>query len=245
MPSTYMELTNRILRRLNEVEIPEADFPSAKGIQAAAKDSVLDVIREINTTRTDWPFNAVEHTQVLGVGIEEYAWPANFTAIDWNSYQIQKDDTLNINHKTLVPITREQWYSGRRDIDYDSETEGKNIPDFVFPSHGQGWGVSPSPNETYTIKYRYYKNPDDLETYDDETTIPNKFDYVIVAGALYHMNLFKENPDGVQLMKEKFVSGLDAMTNLFLPNPIHIYSGVVNFGGGSAYSSDGFLWYRG
>lgn len=238
MPSTYLQLTNRVLRRIGDVEIPEADFLSVRGIQATAKDAVLDTIREINTSRIDWPFNAVEHTQVLVVGTEEYAWPANFTACDWNSFQIQKDDTLNINHKQLKQISREEWYHYLRDRDYDTETEGKNIPNWVFPSHGQGWGVSPSPDEEYTIKYRYYKNPTDLDAYDDEVTIPNKFDYVILAGALYHMSLYKENPDGVQLMKAAFDSGLDNMTNTFLPNPTHMYATVVNQGGNSFYSND-------
>ena len=123
MPSTYMGLTNRLLRRLNEVEITESDFLSARGLQATAKDCILDTVREINTVRIDWPFNAVEHTQTLEVGVEEYAWPLAFIAADWNSFQIQKDDTLNITHKRLTPVSREEWYEKRRDIDYDSETD--------------------------------------------------------------------------------------------------------------------------
>jgi hypothetical protein len=240
MPSTYMQLTNRLLRRLNEVEITESDFTSVIGIQATAKDCILDTIREINTSKIDWPFNAVEHTQVLGVGVEEYAWPSNFTACDWNSFQIQKDDTLNINHKQLRPISREEWYANLRDRDYDSETDGKNIPDWVFPSHGQGWGVSPSPDEEYTIKYRYYKNPDDLEAFDDEVTIPTKFDYVIIAGAMYHLNLFKENPDAANMSKGAYEQGVKNMTNLFLPNPMYMYSSMSNAGGDvvGTFSSD-------
>jgi hypothetical protein len=233
MPSTYMELTNRLLRRVNDVEITESDFLSVRGIQATAKDCVLDTIREINSCKIDWPFNAVEHSQTLEVGVEEYAWPLQFTACDWNSFQIQKDEALSINHSHLLLITREQWYHKFRDQDYDSESTGVRIPVFVFPSHGQGWGVSPSPDQEYSIKYRYYKNPDDLVAYNDQVTIPSKFDYVILAGALYHMNLFKENSDGVQIIKQKFDQGLKDMSNLFLPNPTYIYDTRVNFGGGS------------
>lgn len=241
MPSTYMELTNRLLRRVNEVEITQSDFAGAKGIQATAKDCVLDAIREINTTKIDWPFNAVEHTQVLEVGTEEYAWPTGFTAADWNSFQIQKDDTLNINHKLLQPISRDEWYEKYRDRDYDSETSGKNIPSLIFPSHGQGWGVSPSPDQEYTIKYRYYKNPTDLSAYNSETTIPNKFDYVIMAGALYHLNIFKENPEAAAMMEKRFMQGIGNMTNLFLPNVIYVYAGNMNLGGGQK-SYTGNMW---
>jgi hypothetical protein len=243
MPSTYMDLTNRLLRRVNDVEISQADFPSVRGIQAVAKDCILDTIREINSSRIDWPFNAVEHTQTLVVGVEEYAWPADFTAADWNSFQIQKSTSLNVNHIQLQPISREEWYHNYRDIDYDSGTAGKSVPSFVFPSHGQGWGLSPSPNKTYDIKFRYYKNPDDLSLYNDQTTIPSKFDYVIMAGALYHMNLFKENAEGVAIIKKKFEDGIQDMVNLYLPNPSYVYDSRVNFGGGQ--TGGGYLFYKG
>jgi hypothetical protein len=238
-----MELTNRLLRRVNDVEITESDFVSARGIQATAKDCVLDTIRELNSSRIDWPFNAVEHSQNLEVGVEEYSWPVDFTAADWNSFQIQKDDALNINHKQLQHISREEWYHNFRDQDYDSEALGKNIPVLVFPSHGNGWGVTPSPNKVYPIKFRYYKNPIDLSAFDDEVTIPSKFDYVIMAGALYHMNLFKENAEGVQIVKKKFEDGIKDMTNLYLPNAMYAYDSRVNFGGG--HSSGGYYFYKG
>jgi len=244
MPSTYMDLTNRLLRRVNDVEITESDFISARGIQAMAKDAVLDTIREINNSRIDWPFNAVEHTQVLEIGTEEYSWPTQFTAADWDSFQIQKDDVLNVKHQQLKPITREEWYANYRDLDYDTGTIGKAVPCYCFPSHGNGWGVTPSPNHAYTIKFRYYKNPTDLVNFDDETTIPDKFDYVITAGALYHMNLFKENAQGVAIMKQKFDSGIKDMVNLFLPNPAYAWDGRVNFGGGQVMRS-GYYFYKG
>lgn len=227
MPSTYMELTNNLLRRLNEVEIEEADFASAKNIQTTAKDCILDAVREINTLRIDWPFNAMEHTETLVVGTEEYAWPAAFTAADWNSFQIQKDEGLGINHRRLIPISREEWYEKYRDRDYDSETDGKNIPYFCFPSHGQGYGISPSPNEAFTLKYRYYRNPTDLSAYNSEVTIPSKFNYVILAGALYHLNLFKENGQGAQMAEERYKHGLTNMQMVFLPNPRQMWDGMI------------------
>ena len=35
--TSYINLTNRLLRRINEVEIPEDQFTSVRGLQAAAK----------------------------------------------------------------------------------------------------------------------------------------------------------------------------------------------------------------
>lgn len=232
MPSTFMDLTNRLLRRVNDVEITQSDFLSARGIQAAAKDYILDTVRTINTTKINWPFNAVEHSQTLETGTEEYAWPTNFTAAEWGSFQIQGDDTIGNTFETLQLITRDQWYAYDRDTDYESTTEGRDIPKYVFPSHGQGFGITPSPDEDYPIKYRYYKNPDDLVNYDDEVTIPNKFDYVIMAGALHHMNLFKENIEAAAIEEKKFKDGVANMVNLLLPNETFAFSPRFNAGGG-------------
>ena len=38
--STFLSLTNELLRRLNEVQIDQADFPNVKNVKALAKDSV-------------------------------------------------------------------------------------------------------------------------------------------------------------------------------------------------------------
>lgn len=232
MPSTWMDLTNKLLRRTNDVEITEADFLSAKGIQAAAKDYIQDVVREINTSKPNWPFNAVEHSQDLEIGVEEYAWPANFTAAEWQSFQIQADSTIGNTFIHLNLTTRDEWYAQMRDIDYQTTTEGRDIPTHVFPSHGQGFGVTPSPNAEYPIKFRYYKDPTALSVYDSQVTIPDKFDYVIIAGALMYMNLFKENVEGFQLSKTQFKEGMSNMVNIFLPNETYVYTPRFAQGGG-------------
>ena len=69
--STFLDLTNQLLRRLNEVEIAQADFPSVRGVQATAKDAIKNAIAKINQAEYEWPFNAVEHTQLLVVGQED------------------------------------------------------------------------------------------------------------------------------------------------------------------------------
>lgn len=240
--TTYLDLSNRLLRRLNEVELTSGNFSAAIGVQATVKDAILDTIREINNSRTDWPFNAVEHSQTLDVGVEEYAWPEQFTMADWNSFQIQKDDVLNINTQSLRAISRDEWYEHYRDIDYDAVATGRGVPVYVFPSHGQGYGVTPSPDQEYSIKYRYYKNPADLSAYSDTTSIPTRYDYVIIGGALYHMNLFKENAQGVAIMKSYYDEGIRDMQNAYLPNPNYVYSGMV---GKPSWSASGFLWYNG
>ena len=58
MPSTYINLCNMVLRRLNEVEIATAEFANTRGIQSLVKDAVKASIAKINQAEFEWPFNA-------------------------------------------------------------------------------------------------------------------------------------------------------------------------------------------
>ena len=158
MGSSFLKHTNNLLRRINEVELTPANFSSTRGLQSVAKDCVQDSIREICQQRWEWPFHAVQHTQVLQIGENEYAWPVDFSSVDWNSFQIIKDDSLNVANTHLLLVNRDQWYNYQKDTDEDSDPNGLRVPKYVFRAHGNGFGVTPSPDKLYTIEFRYYKN---------------------------------------------------------------------------------------
>lgn len=218
--TTYIDLTNRLLRRLNETLLTESDFLSARNLQATAQDAIVDTIRQIYAHKTNWTFLAVQHTQVLTVGQEEYPWPVNFASVDWTSFQILKDDTLGVLNQHLLPITREEWYRRYRDNDYDTGSTGRSYPLNVLPTHGQGYAVTPSPDKAYTLQYRYFKTPDELVNPTDICSIPDKYDFVIIAGALYHMNLFKDNAESTQLSRQHFYDGLNLMVKQAISWPM-------------------------
>lgn len=217
--STFLQLTNRLLRRLNEVELTSSNFSGQKGIHATCKDAILDTIRKINNKRFDWPFNSSEGTQTLVVGTTGYSWPADFVSVDWDSFQLQKDDTLGVGSTILTYIPREVWYESFKDMDDDATADGRGIPSFVFPTHGQGWGLSPSPNKAYKVKFKYFVAPTDLSAHGDETVIPERFDYVIIAGGMYHLSLFKDDPQKSQILKIEFMEGLNDMVNQLTAPP--------------------------
>lgn len=216
MPSTYLNLCNMVLRRINEVEIAQADFGTVRGVQALVKDAVRAAIAKINQAEFEWPFNASEHTQVLTAGRTEYDWPDYFKIADFNSFQIQKDNSLATSYKTLSAIERDDWYRDYRDTDYEAGSAGRGVPDFVFPSHGTGFGVTPSPDKAYSVRFRYYLNYADLTAYDDVTRIPESFDTVIVDGALYHLYMFKDNLDAANAAFIAFQSGLKDLQTLYI-----------------------------
>ena len=218
MPTTYLDLCNQVLRRLNEVEIVAADFPTVRGVHALVKDAVQSAIARLNQAEYSWPFNAAEHAQLLVAGQTEYTWPSNFKVADWNSFQIQKNDSLGVGYKTLKSVDRDDWYANHRDADYDAGSSGRVVPDIVFPSHGSGFGVSPSPDQAYTLRFRYYQNFTQLVNADDESRVPTEFDTVLVDGAMYFLYMFKDNVQAAQAAFLAFEAGLKSLQSIYINN---------------------------
>tara|TARA_B100000768_G_scaffold180534_1_gene200805 strand:+ start:77 stop:766 length:690 start_codon:yes stop_codon:yes gene_type:complete len=218
MATTYIDLCNKVLRRLNEVEISEADFNSTRGVQALVKDAVKAAIAKINQAEYEWPFNAAEFTQTLTAGQAEYTWPSALKKVDWNSFQLQQDDALGASYTSLGYMERDEWYASHRDADYTAGSSGRAVPNRAFPSHGTGFGVTPSPNAAYKVSFRYYLNYTNLSSFGDVTRIPTSFDTVIVDGALYHMYMFKDNIEAANVAFQALMSGIKDLQTLFINN---------------------------
>lgn len=214
--STFIDLTNQLLRRLNEVEIAQADFASVRGVQATAKDAIRNAVAKINQAEYEWPFNAAEHTQVLAVGQEEYSWPQYFKTVDWNSFKIEASASLGIQTTPLTFISRDSYYRDYRPLDDDAGSTGRNLPAYIFPTHGNGYGVSPSPDQAYTLKFRYYMNHVDLQASSDVTRIPETYDNVIIEGALMQMYMFRDNMEAAGISAQLFQQGVKEMQGILI-----------------------------
>lgn len=250
MTLKYIDLCNNVLRRINEVEFSleevdgttgeSANFNAATGLHAAVKDSVKHSIAKINTAEFEWPFNGATATATLSAGTETYTFPTNFKTADFNSFQIQKDDALNSNFKTLRKIERDEYYNLYRDTDDNSDTAGRGIPDFVYMAHGVGsptaqdayFGVTPTPDKAYQLKYNYYEVPATLESANSATRIPDHFEHVIVDGAVHFMFVFKENMDAAQLALMNFQQGIKDMQSQLINTYERVTDRRVQFGGG-------------
>lgn len=220
--STYLQLTNKVLRRLNEVELTDTNFNVARGLQSTVKDAVNDSISAIQTRIPQLNYMAYEHSQDLEQGTTEYAWPDGFTKVDWKSFLVVNDGTLNTSSYFLEYINRDQWYENLKDADEDAGSDGISKPTYVFETHGNGFGVSPSPDEDYLIKFRYWKFPTALSAHGDTTNIDSKFDYVIVAGALFHMYRFRDNDNRLVASQQEFKDGLREMERVLVPKNLYM-----------------------
>jgi hypothetical protein len=56
MATSYLDLTNELLRELNEVTLDSANFSSAVGVQGHVKDSINKAYFDIINSEPQWPF---------------------------------------------------------------------------------------------------------------------------------------------------------------------------------------------
>lgn len=231
MATSFIDLCNSVLRRLNEVEIDAGDFDTTRGVQALVKDAVQNSIYRINQAEFYWPFNAAESVQTLTAGVQDYSLPSDNKVVEWNSFQIQKSPSLGVDYTGLDFISRDDWYRLHRDNDFKAGATGVDAPVYVFPGTSGGFGVTPSPDKNYTVRFRYYRGATKLVNSSDTSRIPSAYDFVIVEGALHNMYMYRDNPESAQLSLSYFEQGIKEMQTLLINQYQSISDHRVNFGG--------------
>jgi len=242
--TTFLALTNKLLRRINEVEIAQADFASVRGVQALAKDAINASINEINSQEFEWPFNASVYTQVLTAGTEQYSFASTVKSVNWDSFHLVKDDALGTNGLPLMHVSRDVRNRYFKNDDDNSTTDGLNAPTYVWPDYTFGFGVSPSPDEAYTVTFEYYLKPVELSAYDSESTIPTIYDDTIVQGALYHLYMFRDNTEQADRAGTKYRQLINRMRTILINNDDRMRSTMIvrRTSSGGVISNDYFRY---
>ena len=224
--ATYLNLVNELLRRLNEVEIGEADFATTKNVQSLAKDSINSSIREILQEAQEWPFTLVTYEQTLAVGTKTYDFPADYSKADWESFYLKNTNTTDPG--VLRPLSYEQYLSTRRVDDDTSGADGYTRPINIYKTQEEKFGVTPVPDVAYVIEYKYWKFPADLVLSTDVCIIPDRFKHVIIDGAMMYLMHFRSNDQSAQLHKDKFKTGIKSMRRLVVDSKDSLLSTVMS-----------------
>ena len=192
MAYDYLGLVNDVNRRLNEVELTSSNFASAVGEYSMIKDAINSSIRYINQHEYEWPFNHVETEEVLTAGTIRYAYPADAKTINMETFRIKRDSTLGNTTKRLKIISYEEYLDNYVDAEYNSDSNIRALPSFVFRAPSQEFGFVNCPDKAYTVVYEYYRLPVDLINATDVPSVPEQFRYVILNGAMHFANFPKK-----------------------------------------------------
>ncbi len=227
MAYNYLEITNALLRSLNEVELTSANFLTAKAFYAHAKDAVNNALRDINQAGQDWPFNHVEQEDTLTAGENRYSFPTDASKIDFDSFRIKADSTFGNDTVRLKVITYDDYLKHYVDQEYTIDTSVRNVPSMVCQAPSEEYIVIPPPREAYELVYEYYRIPVDLVNPTDVPFVPERYKHVILDGAKYHAYMFRSNEQAANIAKSKFEEGLKRMRTILINRYEYITSTYI------------------
>ena len=111
MALTYLELTNDVLTRMNEVVLTSANFTDARGIQVQAKNAINEAIRHINQKEFAYPFNHASNSSTVVPGVVRYTIPTDTKYIDYNTARIKKDTDVSASGVNLKRLNYNEYIS--------------------------------------------------------------------------------------------------------------------------------------
>jgi hypothetical protein len=245
MATTFLQLTNELLRELNEVPMSSGNFTNAIGIQQHAKDCINRAYSDIVTEEPKWPFLAVAESGTVdpmygNVSVDTTAgtrwyelkessssWADDYAAIDWENFYITTvgvaGETAPYVNKNLRFISTETWKDFKRtqENNDDADTQNWGEPNAVIRSpDGRNFGLSPIPKKEYKVWFFAWRQPVKLNLYSDEVVFPDMYTNVVIAKARYYMWQFKENPQSASFAMDDYKKGLRSMRENLLDPPV-------------------------
>ena len=245
MATTYLDLTNEVLRELNEVPLTSANFTNATGIQKFVKDTVNKSIFDIANQEPQLPFFSAGvsgstdpfYGNVTVASVAGQRWytlkadsssiTTDYASIDWDDFYVT---TINVSGETapyvskgLKFLTLDDWKRYYRDSENEDDANSQNYgePKFVIKSpDSRKFGLSPIPDKVYNIHFYAFVRPTALSAYDDTMVLPEQYSNIVTSRMRYYVWQFKESPQQASFALDDYKKGLKYMkSNLMNPTP--------------------------
>lgn len=223
MAFNFLTLVNEINHKMNETPLTSATFADAAGFYSAAKDAVNQAINTINRVGWEWPFNHVTKQLVLTVDQVRYPYEADTKVIDFNSFRIKGESSLNNRTQRLWVMDYERYLDQYSDMEYNPTRYHKS-PDTVVRTPQLEFAVFPPPDKAYTLLYEYYIIPAPLENWDDVPTIPEFYKYVINNGSFAEAFGFRGDLEMRDHYLRRFDEGIKDLKNIFVNRSEYVSS---------------------
>ena len=90
------------------------------------------------------------------------------------------------------------------------------VPKFVIRANDNSYLLYPFPNKSYSIKFDYYTYPTSLSAHGDTTSVPARFDSVIIDGATAFVYQYRGETQQYQINFARFEQGIKNMQTLLV-----------------------------
>lgn len=226
MAFTFLDLTNKVIARMNEVPLTSGTFASSRGFQTTCKNAVLDAIRYIDSREYTWPFNHSSASVALVAGTTRYTAPADNKFIDFDSFRIAKDTALNSPGQKLRVMDYVDYLARAGDQEDDTTVEG-GLPRWIVRTPDNNYLLYPYPDKAYTLKFDYFKLTTELSAATDVPDIPAQFEHIILDGATAFCYKFRGEDALFQDSWNQFQKGITSMQSILMRHYDYAYSGMV------------------
>ena len=245
MATTYLDLTNEVLRELNEIPLTSANFGAALGLQQFVKDAVNKAIFDIANAEPQLPFFSAgvsgstdpfygNVTVATTAGTRWYTLKSGSSSITTDYSSVAWDDfyltTINVSgesspfvSKGLKFLTLADWKQYRRDNENADDADSQNYgePQYVIksPDHRK-FGLSPIPDKVYNVHFYAFDKPTKLDAHGDTIVLPEQYSNVITSRVRYYVWQFKESPQQAAFALDDYKKAMRHMkSNLINPQP--------------------------
>ena len=244
MATTYLEITNEVLRELNEIPLTSANFATAIGLQKFVKDAINKSIFDIANQEPQLPFFSAGvsgstdpfygNTTVATVAGQRFytlkdgssSITTDFASIDWDDFYIT---TINVSgesspfvSKGLKFLTLADWRRYYRDSENADDANSTHAePAFVIKSpDSRKFGLSPIPDKVYNVHFYAFTKPTALDAHGDTMALPEQYSNVVTARTRYYVWQFKESPQQAAFALDDYKKAMRYMkSNLMNPSP--------------------------
>ena len=225
MAYDYLDITNEVIARMNEVSLTAANFATARGFQIQCKNAVNDSINYINQREFGWPFTHLTNTQTLVAAQTRYSIPATSQSVDYDTFRISRDSTLAVAGTTLQILDYKEYT--QKYIAQETTSNVGSVPKFVFRTPDNNYGLYPYPDKAYELKFEHFVKPTALSAATDVPTVPEQFRHVIVNGAMHFAYMFRGESQESMLMQTKFETEIKQMRGLYINRYDYLRSTIV------------------
>ena len=222
MAYDFLGLTNEVLARMNEVVLTATNFTAARGYQIQCQNAVNDAINYINQREFGWPFSHSTQTETLVASQTRYTVPTGTQHVDYETFRISKDNTLGVDATTLRVLDYKEYVD--KYIGQETSSGVGGVPNFVFRTPDNNYGLYPYPDKAFTLKYEFYSRPTALAAATDVPTVPEQFRQVIADGATAYAYQYRGEAQQYGINFTRFEEGIKHMQSILLNRTDYVRS---------------------
>ena len=229
MAYTYLDLTNEVLARFNEVTLTSSGFGSSRGFQTQCKNSINDSYLYLNSRQFTWPFNHSDKSETLVANTPRYSIPTDAKWVDHDTFRITKNSSLGAQGGALSVLDYKDYLE--QYIDSEDDTGTAAYPRHVVRTPDNNYLVYPMPDKAYELNYEYYINTTVLTAATDVPIIPEQFRQTLIDGATAYGYQYRGEKDQFSINWNRFEDGIKHMRIQLINNDEYIRSTVITRSG--------------